>query len=346
MGIMEFLRRPLFSVNATIGQPEDIRIEAAGRSASEEAISPRLLSEFVGQAEAVRLLRVEVEAAKRIGRPLSHVLLYGPPGTGKTSLAHILAAEVGATVHESTGGEFSMQKAVLLAFAEVGKHHEATGKPVVWIIDEADAIPRDAGYALHSILSNGWVPFRGTRYGGVPLSIMMTTNYIAQVPPALRSRFAVAAKLDFYSSDELSRIAEQAAGRMGIRLSGQAAEFIGLNGGGEPRKVTRRILTSLANLLAGRTFADLKDAQEAVDLCGLRPGGLTRDQVEYLQFLDDAKTASVTTIGAYLGEPTRDVESEVEPFLLRSRAVLITARGRTLTETGRGYVAALKGAPG
>jgi Holliday junction DNA helicase RuvB len=337
--LKEFLARPLFTVTATVAQPDDIRVEGAGRSAGEEAIAPRSLSEFVGQEEVTRLLRAEVEAAKRTGRPLSHVLLYGPPGVGKTALAHVLAEEVGAVVHESSGAEFQTQVDVLLAFAAVGKRHEATGKPVLWLIDEVDAIPRVATYAMHSLLANGWVSFKGEKFGLVPLTVVGTTNHMALVPGALRDRFQVVAKLDFLSPQELAQVADGAGRRMGIRLTGEAADFIGMNGAGSPRQVTRRILPCLANILRGPGFATLEDARQAVALAGIRPGGLTKSQVDYLEFLSSAKdrTAGVGSLSAYLGEPRRDVE-DLERFLIRRRAVSVTPRGRTVTDTGLRYL--------
>src|SRR3989442_15050005 len=188
MGLREFLKVPLFSIAATAQQ--DVRVEdIARRSIGEEAIAPKSLSEFAGQDEAVRLLRVEVEAARRIGRPLAHVLLYGPPGVGKTALAHVLAPEAGALVYESSGAEFPTQRDLLLAFARIGELHRPTGKPVVWIIDEIDAIPRTTTYALHGLLTHGYIVWESLKYGLVPLTVVGSTNNLALVHPALMDRF-------------------------------------------------------------------------------------------------------------------------------------------------------------
>src|SRR3989442_1357062 len=169
MGLREFLARPPFNVTASVEQSEDVRVERAARSAVEEVVAPRSLAEFTGQDEAVLLLRVEVDSAKRMGRPLNHVMLYGPPGVGKTRMAHVLAAETGALTYESSGSEFPTQRDLLLAFAQIGKQHETTGRPIVWIIDEIDAIPRVAIYALHSLLSVGYITWKNGKHGRVPL---------------------------------------------------------------------------------------------------------------------------------------------------------------------------------
>lgn len=341
MGVMEFLRRPLFKVQVEVGggrpvEHPDMRGEPYS---SEEIVAPHSLDEYAGQDEAKALLRIEVEAAKRTGRPLNHLMVYGPPGVGKTSLAHVLANETGSLLYPSSGAEFISQREILQAFARIGSWHRQTGKPVVWLTDELDAIPRIASYVLHSLLSFGYVTYEGARFGLVPITIIGTTNFVSYVPPALRSRL-LPIKLDFYSVGELAAIAMLAARKIGITLSAEAAAFIGSNSGGEPRKITRRIIPCLLNLLGGQSFGDVEIVKRAVALSGLRAAGLTKSQVEYLEFLSGAKdqTAGLSSLAAFLNEPRRDIESEVEPFLLRCRFVAITSKGRTLTDAGKDYL--------
>lgn len=303
---------------------------------------PRGFEEFVGQAETVRLLRTEVQAAKRERRPLSHILLYGPPGVGKTALAFVLAGETGAAIYESSGAEFSTQTETVETLGRVGRLHDLTQKPVVLLIDEIDGITRIASYPLHSLMVSGEVAWKGDRFGGVPVTVVGTTNSMSRVPRALKSRFNEVALIDYYPPADLAEIAKRSAARMGFGLTDEAAVFIGENSGGEPRKTKRRILRGIANLLAGRTVADLDTAKEALRLSGLRPKGLTRSQFEYLAFLATSEnhTAGLSSIAAYLSEDGEDVRGEHEPFLIRSALATVTRGGRKLTEKGFAYLAA------
>lgn len=301
---------------------------------------PRGFADFVGQAETVRLLCTEVEAAKRERRPLSHILLYGPPGVGKTALAFVLAGEMGGLpIYESSGAEFSNQTDILAAMGNIGRLFDVTGKPIVWIIDEADGMARVASYPLFSLMTHGYVQWRGERFGNVPVTIVGTTNHMARVPRALKSRFHEVILIDFYPPTDLAEIARRSARRMGFTLTDDAAAFIGENAAGEPRKVNRRILRNIANLLNG-TVADLDTVKEALRLSGLRVKGLTRSQFQYLEFLAgcEDQTAGVNSIAAYLAEDPEDVKGEHEGFLIRAGYVRVARSGRKITTRGLDYL--------
>ena len=288
------------------------------------------------------LLRAEVDAARREGRVLAHLLFHGPPGLGKTAMAHVLAGEVGYTLYESSGAEYPSQQAMLDACATVGDLHQATGRPVLWLIDEVDGMARQAAYVIFGLMTHGYVTWMGGRYG-CPVTVVGTTNRMASVPGALKSRFAEHIHLDFYPPEDLARIANQSAVGMGMLLTDEAAAFIGENAAGEPRKVNRRILRGVRNLVRGwMATADLTAARRALELSGLRPGGLTKAQAEYLKFLAGAEgqTAGLASIAAYLGTDAKDVQYDVEPYLIRSRLAVVTRGGRKLTEAGIKYLEA------
>lgn len=302
---------------------------------------PRSFADFVGQEEAVRLLRAEVAAAKREGRALAHILLYGPPGVGKSMLAYVLAAEIGAAVYEATGAEFATQRDVVEALGRIGELHDRTGLPIVFLLDEADGMARVASYPLHCLMTSQYVQWKGERYGGVPITILATTNHMARVHRALKSRFHEVVLIDYYPPVELAEIAYWSALRMGFELDTDAALWIGENSAGEPRKVNRRILRGIANLLDGRAEADLGLVREALRLSGLRPRGLSRSQFDYLRFLSTCEdgTAGVNSIAAYLAEDALDVRDEHEPFLIRGGLAVVGRSGRKITEAGLRYLA-------
>lgn len=199
---------------------------------------------------------------------------------------------------------------------------------------------RVASYPLHSLMVSGYVQWRGERYGGVPVTIVATTNHMARVPRALKSRFAETVLIDYYDASELAEIARRSASRLGFALSEEAAEWIGQNSAGEPRKTNRRILRGIANLLDGRRVADLDITREALRLSGLRARGLTRSQFGYLHFLStcEERTAGVNSIAAFLAEDPEDVKGEHEPFLIRSGYARVGSGGRKITEQGARYL--------
>ncbi|MGH2625196.1 MAG: AAA family ATPase, partial [Anaerolineales bacterium] len=248
---------------------------------------PRNFTEFFGQDEAVALLRTEVNAAKREGRAFGHVLFYGPPGCGKTGLAHVLAAEIGYVIFESSGAEYSNQQAMLDALLSIARLQDMTNRPTLWLIDEIDGLARVASYVVHSLMTHGYVVWRGQRYGPAwPVVVLGTTNRMAGVPRALKSRFAEHVAIDYYHMDELALMAKHTAVKMGMLLTDEAAAFLAGNSAGEPRKLIRRLLRNLRNIVPGRfATADLDAARRALQLSGLRPAGLSKPQFEYLRFL-------------------------------------------------------------
>ena len=247
---------------------------------------PRSFAEFVGQPEAILLLRTELAGARAERRMPAHFLLYGPPGLGKTALAYVVAAEAGMSLYESSGAEFSSQAALIEAAQRVGVLWERARRPILWLIDEVDGITRVASYAIHSLMTHGWISWKGVMYGGVPITVAGPSNRMAGVPPALRSRFAEHVYIGFYDPPDLARIAEQSASRMGLPLGPDAAPWIGENAAGEPRKVNRRILRNAANIAGEFGVVGIEEAKAASRLSGLRHRGLSGPHSStYLRFL-------------------------------------------------------------
>jgi len=155
-------------------------------------------------------------------------------------------------------------------------------------------------------------------------------------PPALRSRCAEHLFVDFLSPAELSEVARRAAARMGVPLDQDAADFLGQHAGGEGRKVLH-LLRGARNLADRVTLAV---AQRALTLSGLRHGGLSRPRYEYLAFLTEMenRTAGLSSIAAFVGMDSADLQGSVEPYLIRSRLAVVTRGGRKLTEKGMRYL--------
>jgi Holliday junction DNA helicase RuvB len=301
---------------------------------------PRSFAEFVGQEEVIRALKAEVETVRRSGRPLAHILFYGPPGVGKSALAYVLAGELALSLYESSGAEFSTQALTLEALANIAGLYDTTGRPILWLIDELDGMTRAASYTIHSLMTHGYVTWQGQRFGGVPITVMGTTNRMSSVPPALKSRFQETLDIGFYSPAELAVVADRSAKRLELFLTSEAAQWIGENAAGEPRKVNRKILRNVANLVPRFGTAGLPEVKQALALSGLRHRGLSRSQFEYLAFLEGmpGRSAGLASIAGFLGQDTKDCQYDLEPYLIRSRFVVVSRSGRQLADAGLTYL--------
>ena len=172
-----------------------------------------------------------------------------------------------------------------------------------------------------------------------PLCLIATTNHPGAVARALRSRFALRLGFSFYPPEDLAMIAKAAVARLNLTISDEAAAFLGVNAGGEPRRILQIVQTA-RNL---STTVDLDTAKEAIALLDLFPQGLSRTQVALMAFLANQpkQTAGLGTIAGGLGEDPRDIRIEQEPYLLRRGMILVTGTGRRLAADGMAYLEAL-----
>jgi len=293
--------------------------------------------DIVGQEEILRLLRLEIAAARREGRRLADLLVVGPPGLGKSLLMVATANEAGCAIYPVTGPELATTEAALQILAGCGRLHESTGRPIALVVDEVDAVPRQVSYLFHSIMLNGTISWRGQLYGLSPVTILASSNRLAKIPPAMRSRFAECLHLDYYAVEDLEAIAARDAG---VALAEGVARFLAENAGGEPRKIGH-LLRSLRNVLEGRPAATMEDARAALRLSGLRALGLSMLQVRYLATLASAPEGrmGLNSLAGVLGTDVAEIVGAVEPFLLRVQLSQVTRGGRQLTEHGKAYLA-------
>ncbi len=169
-----------------------------------------------------------------------------------------------------------------------------------------------------------------------PITILASSNRLAKIPPAMRSRFAEGLMLDYYSVTDLEAIATRDAG---VGLEEGVAGFLAVNAGGEPRKVGH-LLRALRNVLDGRPTAAMEDARRALRLSGLRALGLSVLQVRYLQTLAAAPEGvmGLNTLAGVLGTDAAEIAGGIEPFCLRTGLSQVTHHGRAITAAGRTYL--------
>ena len=334
------------------GVPEDI-IGAAGWSgdgpSEEHALAPEplvgddepqlrpgSLDEFVGQEPIKKNLRIFVEAARRRGEPLDHVLLAGPPGLGKTSLCRILADEMGVGLRPTSGPslERAGDMAAILTSLEEGDF---------LFIDEIHRLNRQIeevlypameDYAMDIVLGQG--PSARTIRMDLPrFTLVGATTRTGLMTKPLLDRFGVSEKLDYYTPEDLQKIVVRAAGILDIPISEDGAEQLARRSRGTPRVANRLLkrVRDYAQVIGDGTIDD-ETARAALEMQGVDHLGLDRADRDYLGLVIDkfdGGPVGVGTISVALGEARDTVEDVYEPYLLQSGLIQRTPRGRIAT---------------
>ena len=341
-----------FTVRGEDGLAEDIT-GAAGWSADgpseEQALDPEplvgddepqlrpgSLDEFVGQEAIKKNLRIFVEAAKRRGEPLDHVLLSGPPGLGKTSLCRILADEMGVGLRPTSGPslERAGDMAAILTSLEEGDF---------LFIDEIHRLNRQIeevlypameDYAMDIVLGQG--PSARTIRMDLPhFTLVGATTRTGLMTKPLLDRFGVEEKLEYYGPEELQKIVVRAAGILDIPISEDGAAQLARRSRGTPR-VANRLLKRVRDYaqVVGDGKIDDETARAALEMQGVDHLGLDRADRDYLGLVIDkfdGGPVGVGTISVALGEARDTVEDVREPYLLQSGLIQRTPRGRIAT---------------
>ncbi|MFL6843283.1 MAG: Holliday junction branch migration DNA helicase RuvB [Allosphingosinicella sp.] len=303
------------------------------------ALRPKTLDDFVGQKAARENLRVFIEAAKSRGDALDHVLFFGPPGLGKTTLAQIIARELGVGFRATSGPVIakSGDLAALLTNLEDGD---------VLFIDEihrlAPAVeeilyPAMEDRALDLMIGEG-PSARSVRIDLPKFTLVGATTRQGLITTPLRDRFGIPVRLNFYSVDELEQVVRRAARLLGLALTEDGAKEIARRSRGTPRIAGRllRRVRDFAQSAGGEVDARAADA--ALTRMEVDELGLDAMDRRYLTMIADiykGGPVGVETLAAGLSEPRDTIEEVIEPFLIQLGLVARTARGRCLN--GRGW---------
>jgi Holliday junction DNA helicase RuvB len=337
---------------------ESSRIVAPERAEEDElesSLRPKRLSEFIGQSQARENLSVFIEAAKARGEPLDHVLFSGPPGLGKTTLAQIVARELGVGFRATSGP-------VLVRAGDLAALLTNLEPRDVLFIDEIHRLnpaveeilyPAMEDFELDLIIGEG-PSARSVKIGLAPFTLIGATTRSGLLTTPLRDRFGIPIRLSFYETDELMKIVARAARVLGLPLTEDGAREIAMRSRGTPR-IAGRLLKRVRDFasVAGRVEVDQVVADAALARLEVDKRGLDAFDRRYLALIAEGFNGGpvgIETLAAALGEPRDAIEEIVEPYLIQQSLVQRTPRGRVLA--GQAYVhlglpgpAALPGQP-
>jgi holliday junction DNA helicase RuvB len=305
----------------------------------DRSLRPQKLADFVNQEQVTRQLEVFIEAARRRGEPLDHVLLAGPPGLGKTSLAHIIAAELGAEVVQTAGPALE-RKADIAAFLT------ALEPGSVFFIDEIHRLNRAIEETLYPAMEDGRLPVVLGQGAGArtvtldlpPFTLVGATTRTGLLTTPLRDRFGVCHRLEHYGAEHLAQIVRRSAGILGVEIEPAGERAIAERSRGTPR-VANRLLRRV------RDFADVRGAgvitgdiaREGLGMLEVDEAGLDRHDRTILDTIGRkfaGGPVGLSTLAAAVDEETDTIEDVYEPYLLQQGLIKRTPRGRVLTERG------------
>ena len=303
----------------------------------EKSIRPENLDEYVGQDEIKENLRVFIKAAKMRNEPLDHVLLYGPPGLGKTTLAHIIANELGSTLRTASGPsiEKTGDLAAILSNLEPGD---------VLFIDEIHRMPSYIEEILYPAMEDfeidlvigGEGKSKSIKINLPPFTLVGATTRSGDLSSPLRDRFGIVAKLEYYTFEELKNIVKRSGNVFNIKVDDDAAMEIAKRSRKTPR-VANRLFKRVRDfaLVEGTGVINLEITQKALKRLKVDEDGLDNIDREYLTSLIEkfnGGPVGVETIATSIGEEVTTIEDVVEPYLLQEGFIKRTRSGRIATE--------------
>ncbi|MGI6191691.1 Holliday junction branch migration DNA helicase RuvB [Eubacterium sp. F2] len=304
---------------------------------NEKTLRPQYLGDFIGQSKVKDNLKVFIEAAKMRGEPLDHVLFYGPPGLGKTTLAGIIANELGVEIKVTSGPAIGRAGDLAAILTNLNDND-------VLFIDEIHRLNRAVeevlysameDYALDIIIGKG-PSARSIRLDIARFTLIGATTRAGSLSAPLRDRFGVICKFDMYEPEELAEIVRRSAGIMGIGIDDDALMEIARCSRGTPR-VANRLLKRIRDFsqVKGDGHIDASITQLAMKALGIDELGLERLDREMLRTIITrfhGGPVGIDTIAASLGEERVTLEDAHEPYLIQSGLLFRTQKGRMATQ--------------
>jgi holliday junction DNA helicase RuvB len=316
------------------------RIIAGDSQADDEikdvAIRPHSLNDYVGQEAVKRQMRIFVAAATKRAEALDHVLIFGPPGLGKTTLAHIIANEMGVSMRHTSGPVLERPGDLAAMLTNLEPHD-------VLFVDEIHRLsavveevlyPAMEDFQLDIMIGEGPAA-RSIKLDVPPFTLVGATTRAGLLTSPLRDRFGIVQRLEFYSTEELSQIVLRSAKIMNVPIDTAGAGEIAARARGTPR-IANRLLRRVRDFaeVEGQGRIDMQAAQAAMDMLAVDPNGFDMmDRKLLLSIIDgfDGGPVGIESLAASISEERGTIEDVLEPYLIQQGFLMRTSRGRVAT---------------
>ena len=308
----------------------------------EKSIRPKLIDEYIGQSEVKENMKVFIEAAKIRGEALDHVLLYGPPGLGKTTMAYIIANELGVNIKTASGPsiEKSGDLAAILSTLEPGD---------VLFIDEIHRMPRFIEEILYPAMEDFTLDIiigsdgqsRNIKIDLPAFTLVGATTRAGDLTSPLRDRFGIVNKLQYYSVEELTDIVKRTSEVLGMMITDDAAYVLATRSRGTPR-IANNLFKRVRDfaLVDGLDYIDIDVTNKALDRLKIDAKGLDETDKEILITIINkfnGGPVGIDSLATAIGEEVSTIEDMYEPYLIQIGYIKRTSRGRIVTEECKKY---------